>query len=83
MIDLGLWEGEGERAREREKEKEREREREREGVLPATTRRPFSGRATCIPMLIASGVPREQKMLKGHLPGVKYHQVYLYSNIIN
>jgi hypothetical protein len=22
------------------------------------------------------GVPREQKMLKGHLPGVIYHQVY-------
>ena len=28
------------------------------------------------------GVPREQKMLKGHLPRVLYHQVYLYTQII-
>ena len=27
------------------------------------------------------GVPREQKMLKGHLPRVIYHQVYLYTKI--
>jgi len=27
------------------------------------------------------GVPREQKMLKGHLPTVKYHQVYKYTKI--
>jgi len=27
------------------------------------------------------GVPREQKMLKGHLPRVIYHQVYEYTNI--
>ena len=25
------------------------------------------------------GVPREQKMLKGHLPRVIYHQVYWYT----
>ena len=25
---------------------------------------------------LRTGVPREQKMLKGHLPGVIYHQVY-------
>jgi len=28
------------------------------------------------------GVPREQKMLKGHLPRVIYHQVYKYTKII-
>ena len=28
-----------------------------------------------------SGVPREQKMLKGHLPRVIYHQVYWYMKI--
>ena len=27
------------------------------------------------------GVPREQKMLKGHLPRVIYHQVYWYRKI--
>jgi len=27
------------------------------------------------------GVPREQKMLKAHLPRVKYHQVYCYMNL--
>jgi len=27
------------------------------------------------------GVPREQKMLKGHLPRVIYHQVYYYTKI--
>ena len=27
------------------------------------------------------GVPREPKMLKGHLPRVIYHQVYLYTRI--
>jgi len=27
------------------------------------------------------GVPREQKMLKGHLPRVTYHQVHLYTKI--
>ena len=27
------------------------------------------------------GVPREQKMLKGHLPRVMYHQVYEYTKI--
>ena len=27
------------------------------------------------------GVPREQKMLKGHLPRVINHQVYLYAQI--
>jgi len=27
----------------------------------------------------SGGVPREQKMLKGHLPRVIYHQVYLYT----
>jgi len=25
---------------------------------------------------LVGGVPREQKMLKGHLPRVIYHQVY-------
>jgi len=25
---------------------------------------------------IAGGVPREQKMLKGHVPRVRYHQVH-------
>jgi hypothetical protein len=25
------------------------------------------------------GIPQEQKMLKGHLPRVKYHQVYKYT----
>ena len=29
----------------------------------------------------ACGVPREQKMLKGHLPRVIYHQVYEYTKI--
>ena len=28
------------------------------------------------------GVPREQKMLKGHLPRVIYHLVYWYTKII-
>jgi len=27
------------------------------------------------------GVPREQKMLKGHLPRVIYHQVYQYTKM--
>ena len=27
------------------------------------------------------GVPQEQKMLKGHLPSVKYHQVYQYTKM--
>ena len=27
------------------------------------------------------GVPREQKMLKGHLPRVMYYQVYLHTKI--
>jgi len=31
--------------------------------------------------LIEGGVPREQKMLKGHLPRVIYHQVYSYTKI--
>ena len=29
------------------------------------------------------GVPREQKMLKGHLPSVMYYQVYKYTRIKN
>ena len=29
------------------------------------------------------GVPREQTMLKGHLPRVIYHQVYWYTKIIH
>ena len=28
------------------------------------------------------GVPQEQKMLKGHLPRVVYHQVYKYTKIM-
>ena len=31
---------------------------------------------------VLGGVPREQKMLKGHLPRVKYHQVSSYTKII-
>ena len=30
---------------------------------------------------VGGGVPREQKILKGHLPRVIYHQVYLYTKI--
>ena len=30
---------------------------------------------------LVGGVPREQKLLKGHLPRVIYHQVYLYKKI--
>ena len=42
-------------------------------------------RETCDPMAAESkieqmgGVPREQEMLKGHLPRVKYHRVYEYT----
>ena len=32
--------------------------------------------------LALGGVPREQKMLKGYLPRVIYHQVYQYTKII-
>jgi len=32
-------------------------------------------------MLVVEGVPREQKMLKGHLPRVIYHQAYKYTKI--
>ena len=31
--------------------------------------------------MLLGRVPREQKMLKGHLPRVIYHQVYKYMNI--
>jgi hypothetical protein len=31
--------------------------------------------------LTDGGVPREQKMLKGHLPIVIYHEVYQYTNL--
>ena len=30
---------------------------------------------------LLGGVPREQKMFKGHLPRVIYHQVYYYTKI--
>ena len=35
----------------------------------------------CLRVVSLGGVPREQKMLKGHLPRVIYHQVYEYTKI--
>jgi hypothetical protein len=35
-----------------------------------------------LPLRVEGGVPREQKMLKGHLPRVIYPQVNLYTKIM-
>jgi len=43
--------------------------------------RPFPEIRARVSALVLGGVPREQKMLKGHLSRVIYHQVYQYTKV--